>query len=524
MRYTIPVKGRAHWLKAVVAGLSTAMLCLLSSSMAQAADGKTLTIAVNTTPVSLDPALQNVDPVNAWFIQLPYDGLIKLNNTGKLEPDLATSWKFVDDHSTKFQLTLRDGVKFNDGTPMGPDDVVASLQYILDKGVNGPNWLGKGTTVKKVDDHTVEVDTLSPNSTLPYLLTQRTYLGAVISAKGLANPTGLKSASYGAGPYKLDTSATIPNDKYVFVPNENYWDKSKIKWGKVVIKVAGSISASLQAVMNGEADMMRGDYITANTAKAAGLNIQVALGGLYGVGYLDRAGKIAPPLANVKVRQALSYAIDRKAITKAIWGDFAVPGNGLTLKGFLGYSDEISDSYAYDPAKAKELLKEAGYPNGFSFNMQTTNLSGADVPAQAIVQYWAKIGVTVKLTTYSDTTQLINDTLAGKYAAGIYFYGQQQPYLQSKSFFNGGANQYNPFNSTDDTINDLLKQAAAAPKEADQQALYEKVMKRAIVDEAWFSNLAYTPSVTIYRKGLTGMQFESQLASPDVAWSVAPAN
>jgi peptide/nickel transport system substrate-binding protein len=523
MRYTIPSKGRVHWLKVLAASLSAALLGLSSSSLANAADAKTLTIAVNISPVSLDPALQNVDPVNGWFIQLPYAALIKLSNTGKLVPDLATSWKFVDSDSTKFQLTLRDAVKFNDGTPVTAEDVVKSLQYMIAKGVNGPNWLGKETTVKKVDDHTVEIDTASPNSTLPYLLTQRTYLGAVISEKGLSNPTALKSASYGAGPYMLDTSATIPNDKYVFVPNENYWDKSKIQWGKIVVKVAGSISASMQAVQNGEADMMRGDYITATTAKAAGLNVQWAPGGLYGVGFLDRAGKLAPALANVKVRQALSYAIDRKAITKAIWGDFATAGNDLTLKGFLGYSDEVSNSYPYDPEKAKQLLKEAGYPNGFTFNMQTTNQSGADVPAQAMVQYWSKIGVTAKLTTYSDTTQLINDTLAGKYAAGVYFYGQQQPYLQAKSFFNGGANQYNPFNSTDATVNDLLKQAAAASKEDDQQTLYEKVMKRAMVDEAWFVNLAYTPQVTIYRKGLTGMQFDSQLASPDVAWSVAPA-
>jgi peptide/nickel transport system substrate-binding protein len=517
---------RGKRLTAAVVGVAATAAVLggiVGVAPAQAASSsKTLTVAAAAAPVSLDPALQNVDPGNGWFIQLGYDPLIRLSTKGKPEPDLATSWKYTDSSSKDFVLTLRKGVKFNDGTAVTADAVVKSLQYFIASGVNGATWLGKDTTVSAPTDNTVEIKLAEPNSTLPYLLTQRTYLGSVISPKGMADTTALKSGSYGAGPYMIDASETTPNDTYTYVKNPNYWDKSKQHWNKVVLKVAGSTSAALQAVENGDADLMRGDITTATAAASAGLKVEHSSSGLYGVGYLDRAGTISKPLANKKVREALSLAIDRKSITQAVWGDLGTAGNDLTLKGFLGFDQKTSNSYAYNLKKAKALLKSAGYAKGFSFPMQTTNLSGADVPAQAIVQDWAKIGVKAKLTVYSDNTQLINDTLAKKYAVGVYYYGAQQQYLQAKSFFNGGANQYNPFNSQDAKSLKWLDEAAASSSAADQQKLYQKVLSRAMVDNVWFSNVAYTPSIAIYRKGLKGMSYDSQLASPDVAWSVKP--
>jgi peptide/nickel transport system substrate-binding protein len=494
------------------------------SSAAAGSPTETLTVAVPSAPVSLDPALQNVDPANNQFIGIPYDTLIRLNADGGYDPDIATSWKYNDD-STQFTLTLRKGVKFSDGTAVTADAVVKSIEYMIAKGVNGGTWLGKDTTVAASGDDKVVVKLTKPNSTLPYLLSQRTHLGSVINPKGLEDPTALKSETYGAGQYVLDSGKTVANDTYVFTPNKYYWDKSKIKWAQIDIKVAGSAAAALQAVQNGDADMqLRADVPSAQAAEASGLDVVYAQAGLYGVGYLDRSGEISKPLANAKVRQALSLAIDRKSITTAVWGKFGKAGNDLTIDGFPGFSDSVSNSYAYNVKKAKKMLADAGYPDGFSFDMQTTNTGGADVPAQAIVQNWKDIGVTANLTVYSDTTQLINDTLNKKYAVGVYYYGAQQQYLQAKSFFNGGANQYNPFNSQDDKILSLLDQAAAEPDADKQNKLYEDVMQRAMVDEAWFSNVAYTPTTTIAKKGLTGLKFGALLAAPDIAWQVGPAS
>lgn len=518
---------RRRTLLSMTAALGVAALalagCSADSSSGSSKATQTLTYAAAAAPVSLDPALQNVDPINNQYIALAYDPLIRLSAKGTAIPDLATSWKYLDDKSTQFQLTLRSGVKFSDGTTMTADDVVKSIEYMIASGVNGGTWLGKDTTVEATGKLQVLVTTSSSNSVLPFLLNQRTHLGSVISAKGLENTADLKSGSYGAGPYMLDTSATIANDTYVFVQNPNYWDTSKQHWKKVVIKVAGSTSAALQAVENGDADLMRGDVTTGTAAASAGLTVKTASAGLYGVGYLDRDGEISAPMANVKVRQALSYAIDRTSITTALWGKYGKAGNDLTLDGFAGFDQSVSDSYSYNPTKAKKLLAEAGYPNGFSFDMQTTNSGGADVAAQAIVENWKAIGVTAKLTVYSDTTQLITDTLAKKYAVGIYFYGAQQQYLQAKSFFNGGANQYNPFDSQDSKILADVAAGAAASSVADQDKAYGAALQRAIVDLAWFSNVAYTPSIVIAKKGLTGLDFGSLLAASDIAWNVAPS-
>jgi peptide/nickel transport system substrate-binding protein len=501
-----------------LAGCSSSTTTSSSSSTAKAGPTGTLTVAVPSVPTSLDPALQNVDPANNQFIGISYDTLIRLGADGDYVPDLATSWKYLDKTSTKFELTLRKGVKFSDGTAVTAKAVVQSLQYMISSGVNGGTWLGKDTTVASTDAHTVVISLTKPNSVLPYLLTQRTHLGAVINPKGLATPASLKSASFGAGEYVLDTAKTVANDTYVYTPNKNYWDKSRIKWAEIHIKVAGSAAAALQAVQNGDADMQyRADVPSATAAEGTDLQVHQSHSGLYGVGYLDRDGSISKPMANAKVRQALSLAIDRKSITAAVWGKYGDSGNDLTISGFSGFSKSVSNSYAYNVKKAKKLLTEAGYPNGFSFDMQTTNSGGADVPAQAIVQNWKAIGVTANLTVYSDNTQLINDTLAKKYAVGVYYYGAQQQYLQAKSFFNGGANQYNPFNSQDTKINDLLDQAAAATTQDAQDKLYEQVMQRSMVDLAWFSNVAYTPTTVITRAGLTGLEFGALLSGPDLA-------
>ena len=484
-----------------------------------------LTVAVNVAPTSLDPALQNVDPTNNWFIQLAYDPLIRLTAEGTYEPDLAESWEYLDDTSTQFQLTLRDGVLFNDGTEMTADDVVASLEYMISSGVNGPTWLGADTTVEATDESTVLITTTEPNSQLPYMLSQRTHLGSVISPAGLEDPSALLNGSYGAGPYMLDADATIADSTYVYVQNPDYWDTSKQHWDTVTLNISGSSSASLQAVQNGEADVMRGDIATAQAGDLAGdVNVDTVSLGMFGVGYLDREGEITPELADPLVRQALSYAIDREAITEAVWGEYGVAGNDLTLPGFPGFDEETSDSYAYDPEKAKELLTEAGYPDGFSFDMQTTNAGGADVPAQAVVENWAAIGVTANLTVYSDNAQLIADTLGKKYSVGVYYYGGQPQILQSLSFFTGAAGQYNPFQSTDDEIfADLAAgNAAADPDEAD--AAYASALERAVVDLAWFSGVAYTPSVMIYGDGLTGLDFGPLTGSFDIAWELAPAD
>lgn len=519
---------RRSRLLALVASAAVGVLTLAGCSGGGTDASETddeLSVVVEVAPVSLDPALQNVDPRNKWFIELAYEPLIRLTTEDEYAPALAESWEYLDEESTQFELTLREDAQFNDGTDVTAEDVVASLEYMISSGVNGSAWLGADTTVEATSDTTVLITTAEPNSQMPYLLSQRTYLGSVISADGLSDPEALKSASYGAGPYMLDTDATIPDDTYVYVQNPNYYDPDAQHWDTIEIKVSGSFAASLQAVQNGDADMMRADVTTASSAEDAGLTVSAVSLGLWGVGYLDREGEITPEFADVRVRQALSYAIDRESIAEVMWGDYGASGNGITLPGFVGFTEEAQDSYSYDPEKAKELLAEAGYADGFSFDMATPNTSNAETFAQAIVENWAAIGVTANLTVYSDTTQLISDTLDKQYAVGVYSYGVQPQILQAKSFFTGGTTQYNPFDSYDEEIFEQLAIGDASSDPDVQQEAYAAALDRAVIDLAWFSNVGYSPSPVVYdADAVTGMEYGSLVGSSDLATMVRPAD
>jgi peptide/nickel transport system substrate-binding protein len=484
---------------------------------------ETLTLVSATPPTSLNPALANADSVGSWYNQLAYEPLIRLQPDGSLAPDLAESWQFLDDESREFELTIREDVTFSDGTEMTAESVADTLQYYVDEASNGAAWLGgPETTVEATGDTTVVMHLGAPTSNLPGMLTQRTLLGSVISPDALEDPESLKSATFGAGPYILDTESTISDSQYVFTPNESYWNPDAINYAKVVIQVSGSNSASYQAIKSGSADMMRGDLSTATSARADGLDVTVAPTSLYGVAYVDREGEIVPELADVRVRQALSYAIDRESIATAAWGEDGVAGNALTLPDYIGFTDEISDSYAYDPEKAKELLAEAGYADGFSFTMGAWNLAPADVATQAIVENWKAIGVDAEITFFSDASQLANDAIAKKFGVIAYYYGAGRTSMMMNDFFTANATQYNPFGTTEDSITADLETASASSDEDAQAEAFASAMETAIVDQAWLSNVVYTPSFIITSDKVTNIEWGSSLSAPDISNLVAP--
>lgn len=515
---------------AVAAVSVTAALVMTGCSAAGPGGGSTkgqsssvLTIAASAPPTSLDPMLQSVDQINNMFINVAYDSLTKIDKDGKLAADLATDWKYTDNTHTTLQMTLRSGVKFSDGTPLTAADVAASLNYGRAKGVNGRNWLATIDSVTAQGDNTVIIHCKQPNDSLPYVLSQRMLLGSVVEAKAANDPSMLKTATYGAGLYALDPSQTVANSTYVYVPNQHYWDQSAIKWSKVVINVVADYNAALQAVESGTADIMSGNQPTATAAKAAGLTVATAPFGLTGIQISDRTGDIVPALKDVRVRQAMLYAIDRTSIANAVFGGFSQPTASLVVKGFDGYSDADNNAYAYNIDKAKELLTEAGYANGFSFDMSVPSANNTNLMAQAVVQSWAKLGIKANLQTYTDLGQLTTDILAKKYPVSAFNYGALPTYIQSASFFNGGATQFNPFNTRDAEINQDLLQAAAGATADDVNTSYQKAWSRAQTDLAWVSNVYVREQVTIYnQKKVTDVFISSQNPIFDFS-SIAPA-
>ena len=525
----LPLGRRAAMLGA--ASLVTAAALALTGCSGTSTSGTSdsepdvLRIATVAPPVSLDPYLQNVDPVNIWFIALAYDPLIRVDSSGEYVPDLATEWKYLDEANTQFQLTIRDGVKFSDGTDLTAQGVADSLTYALKSGVNGVNWLGSVSSVTASSDSTVLIQTTKSNPSLPQLLTQRVLLGSVVSPEGLANPEALKSNTHGAGPYVLDNEATIADDTYVYTPNENYWDKAKIKWDRVELKVVANTAAALQAVQNGEVDLFRGDTATGKTAVSSGLEAFGVPLGLLGLNYIDRAGEIAPELADVRVRQALNYAIDKDSIAKAVYGDYGKAGGALALEGTTGFDQATNDYYDFNPEKAKALLAEAGHADGFTLDIGYVTSVSSDILVQAVAANWAAIGVTANLVNYTDAGQAVTDITAKKFPVAYYGYGELPPYIVASSFLAGGLNQYNPWQAKDDKLTSLLTEAAQAADADEAQDLYAEAFKRSYVDLAWYGGVVNSEQVFIYNpETVTGLEATTNGPTPDIAWSVSPVD
>lgn len=481
-----------------------------SSSVAKQ-NPDTLTIAVTTPPTSLNPILGgNGDPLQVFY-ELAYDPLIYQQPDGSFTPGLATKWGWDGTGNTVFNLTLRSGVKFSDGEPLTADGV----KQFIEAYAQGGQFASRFQNVQSIDvtdSLSLTIKLKQPNPQFAYLLTQDLVTGDVVSPKGLANQKALGTSTAGAGQYVLDATKTVTNQEYVYTPNPNYWNPSAIHWKQINVKVLSNDSSALAAMKTGQVDYMFGTAQDADTAKGDGFVVQTQPY-LFGfVSLLDRNGENTKALGDVRVRQALNYAIDRPAIAKALFGKYASPSDQLLLPGADGYDNSLNGHYAYDPAKAKELLAKAGYAKGFTMTMWAYNLQPGEVnAAQTIAAQWQAIGVTAKVQVPTDLNSSVNDLMAKKYASMLFEYGGQPMYLVASELLEPGF--FNPYNSTDPTITSLMTKGAAASAK-DGPAIYKQLQKE-LVDKAWFVPFASIDKVVIARPGLDGVKMSPDALNPN---------
>ncbi|MEN8651336.1 ABC transporter substrate-binding protein [Streptomyces sp. 21So2-11] len=515
--------------KRIVRGLATLAVLTVSASACTGSEsgsssgsaggqGGTLTVVSQGAPASLDPAKANVGSDN-WFVNLTYDTVLRQDKRGKTGPGLATKWGYVGTGNKEFEFTLRSGLKFADGSPLDAKAVAASLNYSRKNGLN-VSWTSAIDSVKATGPLTVRIHCSSPNPILPQLLNQLLMVGSVISPKGLASPKQMGTKSFGAGPYVLDTASTASGDHYTYKPNPHYWDKKKIHWKKVVIKIVSNPNSGLQAVKTGQADAMAITANQADTAKAGGLKVIGSPNVFLGVNLADRGGTLAKPLKDVRVRQALNYAVDRDAITKAVVQKYGHSTSQISLPGLDGFAADYDNRYPYDPSKAKKLLAEAGYPDGFPLKVETQGFFGIDLVTQAVVQQWKKIGITADVTTDTTVGQWLTNATSKKYPALGFGYGGAASYALSLDWMLPHATAFNPFASSDPKLSSMLAAAAAADQDK-QPALYQNVM-RYVVDEAWFVSVMRMDGLYAFNsKKLTGFDTAPSYL-PELAWTVAP--
>lgn len=413
---------------------------------------KKLVVAVGTPPVSLDTLKAATGIPGTWFETPAYAAVLTKDAKGDIQPGLATSWQYIGSGNTDFEFTLRSGLTFADGTPLDAKAVAASMTYFA-KTTTGPTraYFAPMTFTAK-DDATVHISTSVPNPIIPDLLTVGLLGAAPISAAGIADESATAGATFGAGQYVLDAKQTVSGDHYVYVPNTKYWDQKAITYSEIDIRVIPNAQQQVTALKTGEVDAIVGDPSIGGTVSGNGLTEIHQPGTVYNFYLMDRDGKNVPALASVKVRQALNEAVDRATIAKAALGDYGTATEQVAIDAGApsGYDASLEKTYSYDPAKAKQLLADAGYPDGFTMPVTYLGYSPTDTKiAQAVASQLSKIGVTMQLKAEPDFGTWVNDLVSGKFAGTLLTGDGSQMYINAQFGFTQNAvmNQYGVSNA-----------------------------------------------------------------------------
>lgn len=446
------------------------------------ASGGVLRLGADTAPFSLNPALTNNDQWDAEYYQLAYEPLLQLEPSGQFAPGLATSWHYVGTGNREFELTLRKGVKFSDGSSVTAKDVAASLLYFKNAHGSHAVYAADIASVTTKGRYTVILHMSAPDPGIPLMLSQALLAGEIIGASGLKNPKSLGLTTDGAGPYMLDPKETVYGSKYTYIRNPNFWDPAAQHYKKVVINNIPTLSSDLAALRSGRIDFFPSNSQTSLAARADGESVVGGPAVFQGLYLFDRQGAIVPALGHVRVRQAMNYALNRKAIAKALYKGLAQPNDEISDPGTPGYVPQLERYYKYDPAKARQLLAAAGYPHGFS----AVVLAGVNAKPldEAIAQELAAVGIKVTLHIVATGPEYIKAALSRSYPIGAMYYGALPMYIEGEQLLIAKAGFFNPFKNANAGMLKLLSQAAVGSPS--QSLTASKNLMAATVKQAWF--------------------------------------
>lgn len=474
--------------------------------------GDTLTIAVSAPATGINPA--SVNTAFATYALLAYEPLVYKATGGTIEPALAESWE-VNDDNTQIDFTIRDGVTFADGEAVTAEAVKASLDYCSSEASVNRLTMAHVESVTVPADGVVAVKLVAPNPSIESMLSQAGGCGMIISPSGLEGIDDLTvdTDSAGAGAYVYRAADSVPGDTYTYIANPDYYDRdAKQHYERVVLRVIANAQAALNAVQTGQVDITVGDLTTAAQAKEAGLNLAWTPFIWAGLNLIDRGGETTAALGDVRVRQAINYAIDRESIAAALLGEFGVSTAQIAAEGFDGHSEDLEDAYAFDPDKARELLADAGYADGFTLPVMTVAFGGLDLVVTAITPMLAEVGITLEATVATDEKTYIDGMINRQYSAVAVGYGSQPMYEMAQNLVIPTGMPFNGFGTDDPEAMSILDDLARATGD-DQRALAVE-LNTYLTEQAWFAPVMFGPQISYYGDTVTGIEISG--ASPTV--------
>lgn len=408
-----------------VSGLSRALkVAALVAAMGlagTAAQAVTLRWAAQNDVLTLDPHSQNHSTTNT-IAQQTYEALTRYDRKYQVEPSLATKW--TQTNPTTWRFELRKGVKFHDGSPFTADDVIFSYGRVKQPLGNMQPFIAGITEIKKVDSHTIDVILAAPNPILLRQIIDFRIMSKTWAEKNKATnlpdfkakeETFASRNANGTGPYRV--TGWTPDQRITLVRNTEWWDaKNASNVDDVVYTPIKSDPTRVAALLSGDVDLLT-DIPTQDVTRLRGDGKLTVLEGnevrTIFIGMDQSSDQLKNsnvqgknPLKDKRVREALSIAIDREAIKRATMRGLSMPAGIMVAPGVNGHAADIDVAPKADLERAKKLLADAGYPQGFEvpFNCPNNRYVNDEEICLAVVSMWSKVGVKARLQTESFST------------------------------------------------------------------------------------------------------------------------
>lgn len=374
-----------------------AILALTAALMASPANAETLRLGIDVLPPSLGNPYRTAMPPTVWTTYAMFDGLTRFDDKGNVVAALATSWSKVDDLTWRF--VLREGVTFHNGAPLTSEAVVVAIEYAVSDAAARDGLRREAGVLKSaraIDERTVEITTTEPAPQMPG------YASAIMPGEpGQWKKLGrdeFARAPVGTGPFKM---VRMEENIWRLAADRNSWRAPKVDALEIIAvpetsaRIAGVLADRLDIALSLSPDAL--DTVTAG----GGSGYVSHDPSVFGFSFLTfKKG----PWQDVRVRRALNMAIDRDRIIAGLLNGATVPASQPAARNVVGHDPAIP-RYPFDPAAAKKLLAEAGYPNGFTFVLE--GAVGIDANDAAIFQQVQSdlkaVGVTMNLRTIPAT-------------------------------------------------------------------------------------------------------------------------
>ena len=348
--------------------------------------GGTLNLSLGPDFVTFHPYF---DVTNPQFKPIFFEAPIRISDEGDFEPWLAESWEESED-GLSITLHLRQGVMFHNGRELTADDVVWAVEYAMDEelGHHLSDRFQTATGAEKIDDYTVQINYEQPTPKLDGI--SKLYIFPQEAAETI------ETVPVGTGPFKFEN--WIPGDQVIGVKFEDYWQEGLPYLDQVVIKPIPDEQSRMVNLLAGSIDALLGVPLADKEllSRTPGITVFTSPPGFEFYAFLVNVTQ--PPFDDVRVRQAMNYAIDREKIRQTAFHGEANMIVEPYPETSWAYAPDLAEYYTYDPEKARELLAEAGYPDGFETQMLIRGASGPYLDmAQVFQQDLADVGIVAEL-------------------------------------------------------------------------------------------------------------------------------